>query len=49
MIDSQLSAQRRAMRSFPDDSGVEKTSTYIVPCFLFVEVSAWTRCVAVET
>ncbi|CAB1436806.1 unnamed protein product [Pleuronectes platessa] len=41
MIDSQLSAQRRAMmRNIPDeDQGLQKTSTYIVPCFLLVEVS----------
>ncbi|KAF3852248.1 hypothetical protein F7725_005603 [Dissostichus mawsoni] len=40
MIDSQLSAQRRAMRSLPDDS-MMKTSTYIVPCFLLVECQGW--------
>ncbi|XP_068448195.1 phospholipid phosphatase-related protein type 5 isoform X1 [Clinocottus analis] len=34
MIDS----QRRAMRSLPEDIGLQKTSTYIVPCFLFVEL-----------
>ncbi|XP_035494282.1 phospholipid phosphatase-related protein type 5-like isoform X1 [Scophthalmus maximus] len=38
MIDSQLSAQRRAMRNLPEDQGLQKTSTYIVPCFLFVEL-----------
>ncbi|XP_062243157.1 phospholipid phosphatase-related protein type 5 isoform X2 [Platichthys flesus] len=40
MIDSQLSAQRRAMmRNIPDeDQGLQKTSTYIVPCFLLVEL-----------
>ncbi|TNN83678.1 Phospholipid phosphatase-related protein type 1 [Liparis tanakae] len=38
MIDSQLAAQRRPMRSFPGDIGLLKTSTYIVPCFLFVEL-----------
>ncbi|KAK9540055.1 hypothetical protein VZT92_002527 [Zoarces viviparus] len=38
MIDSQLSAQRRAMRSLPEDIGQQKTSTYIVPCFLLVEL-----------
>lgn len=39
MIDSRLAAQRRAMRTLPLDRGLQKTSTYIVPCFLFVEVS----------
>ncbi|KAK5620052.1 hypothetical protein CRENBAI_002798, partial [Crenichthys baileyi] len=37
MIDSQRPSQRRPMRSFPADRGQLKTSTYIVPCFLFVE------------
>ncbi|XP_045902475.1 phospholipid phosphatase-related protein type 2 isoform X4 [Micropterus dolomieu] len=37
MIDSQLLAQRR-MRNLPDERGQQKTSTYIVPCFLFVEI-----------
>lgn len=39
MIGGQLSAPRRVVQSFPDDRGLQKTSTYIVPCFLFVEVS----------
>lgn len=43
MMNSQLSAQRRAVRSLPGDIGQQKTSTYIVPCFLFVEVSVWTH------
>ncbi|KAL7404508.1 hypothetical protein ABVT39_015741 [Epinephelus coioides] len=38
MMNSQLSAQRRAVRSLPGDIGQQKTSTYIVPCFLFVEI-----------
>lgn len=37
MMDSRLAAQR-AMRNL-GDQGQQKTSTYIVPCFLFVEVS----------
>ncbi|MEQ2232084.1 hypothetical protein ILYODFUR_007504, partial [Ilyodon furcidens] len=37
MIDSQRPSQRRPMRSLPADRGQLKTSTYIVPCFLFVE------------
>ncbi|GLD66323.1 phospholipid phosphatase-related protein type 5-like isoform X1, partial [Lates japonicus] len=37
MIDSRLPAQRRAVRNLPADRGQQKTSTYIVPCFLFVE------------
>uniref|UniRef100_A0A3B3HG93 Phospholipid phosphatase-related protein type 5 n=2 Tax=Oryzias latipes TaxID=8090 RepID=A0A3B3HG93_ORYLA len=38
MINSRLSTQRRPVRSFPPDRGYQKTSTYIVPCFLFVEL-----------
>lgn len=39
MIDSRLAAQRREVRIHPADAGLLKTSTYIVPCFLLVEVS----------
>ncbi|MED6286220.1 hypothetical protein CHARACLAT_003616, partial [Characodon lateralis] len=39
MIDSQRPSQRRPMRSLPADRGQLKTSTYIVPCFLFVEMN----------
>lgn len=39
MMDSRLSAQERTMRNLPADRGFQKTSTYIVPCFLLVEVS----------
>ncbi|XP_035762213.1 phospholipid phosphatase-related protein type 2-like [Neolamprologus brichardi] len=38
MMDSRLSAQERTMRNLPADRGFQKTSTYIVPCFLFVEL-----------
>nr|XP_033478783.1 phospholipid phosphatase-related protein type 2-like isoform X3 [Epinephelus lanceolatus] len=38
MMNSQLSAQRRTVRNLPGDIGQQKTSTYIVPCFLFVEI-----------
>ncbi|TMS23348.1 Phospholipid phosphatase-related protein type 1, partial [Larimichthys crocea] len=38
MISGPLSAQRRPARSLPDDRNLQKTSTYIVPCFLFVEL-----------
>ncbi|XP_053712496.1 phospholipid phosphatase-related protein type 5-like isoform X2 [Synchiropus splendidus] len=38
MIDSRISAQRREMRKFPGERGHQKTSTYIVPCFLLVEL-----------
>nr|XP_033478781.1 phospholipid phosphatase-related protein type 5-like isoform X2 [Epinephelus lanceolatus] len=38
MMNSQLSAQRRTVRNLPGDIGQQKTSTYIVPCFLFVEL-----------
>lgn len=43
MIDRQPSAQRRPVRSFPSARSQLKTSTYIVPCFLFVEVSLTTH------
>lgn len=39
MIGGQRPAQRRVMSSLPEEKGLQKTSTYIVPCFLFVEVS----------
>ncbi|RVE76329.1 hypothetical protein OJAV_G00008260 [Oryzias javanicus] len=38
MINSRLSTQRRPVRVVPPDRGYQKTSTYIVPCFLFVEL-----------
>ncbi|XP_077427750.1 phospholipid phosphatase-related protein type 5 isoform X1 [Vanacampus margaritifer] len=37
MIDTRLAAQRREMKLL-GDSNYQKTSTYIVPCFLFVEL-----------
>ncbi|XP_061839747.1 phospholipid phosphatase-related protein type 5 isoform X3 [Nerophis lumbriciformis] len=37
MIDTRLVAQRREMKLL-EDSGQQKTSTYIVPCFLLVEL-----------
>lgn len=39
MVGGQRTAQRRVMSSFPEDRSLQKSSTYIVPCFLFVEVS----------
>ncbi|CAJ1053554.1 phospholipid phosphatase-related protein type 5 isoform X2 [Xyrichtys novacula] len=38
MIGGQLSTQRRPMRTLADDRSLQKTSTYIVPCFLLVEL-----------
>ncbi|XP_075899557.1 phospholipid phosphatase-related protein type 5 isoform X3 [Nelusetta ayraudi] len=38
MIGGQRLTQRRVMRSLPEDTGLQKTSKYIVPCFLFVEL-----------
>ncbi|XP_038148345.1 phospholipid phosphatase-related protein type 5 isoform X2 [Cyprinodon tularosa] len=38
MMDSQRPSQGRPMRNLPADRGQLKTSTYIVPCFLFVEL-----------
>ncbi|KAM3624264.1 uncharacterized protein V6R79_021267 [Siganus canaliculatus] len=38
MIGGQLAEPRRPTRSFLDDKALQKTSTYIVPCFLFVEL-----------
>ncbi|KAM4594414.1 phospholipid phosphatase-related protein type 5 isoform 1-T1 [Fundulus diaphanus] len=38
MNDSQRPSQRMPTRNLPADRGQLKTSTYIVPCFLFVEL-----------
>uniref|UniRef100_A0AAV2LKE7 Uncharacterized protein n=1 Tax=Knipowitschia caucasica TaxID=637954 RepID=A0AAV2LKE7_KNICA len=38
MMENQVSMQRRLLRNPPGDKGLIKTSTYIVPCFLFVEL-----------
>ncbi|KAK7929963.1 hypothetical protein WMY93_006358 [Mugilogobius chulae] len=38
MMENRLSMQRRSVRNPPGDKGLIKTSTYIVPCFLFVEL-----------
>ncbi|KAF3687544.1 Phospholipid phosphatase-related protein type 2 [Channa argus] len=39
MIDGRLTAQRREVRNLPGDRSQQKTSTYIVPCFLLVEMN----------
>lgn len=41
MIGGQRTAERRMTNSLPEDRGLQKSSTYIVPCFLFVEVSCF--------
>lgn len=41
MIGGQQTAQRRMTSSLPEDRSLQKPSTYIVPCFLFVEASCF--------